>query len=340
MKSLKKHSIFLIIFSIIVIFISIKDDFFTTLKLMINTNYRWLLVAAVFIFAYWFFKALALYEITKNYTNKVSFKKILRQIIITQFFNGVTPFSAGGQPMQVYMLQKSGYRLSQATNIIIQDFIIYQFSLVFITTLAVIINSIIKYYPQTALLTKLTILGYILNLGVAIVLILVSYSSKFLKKAFIFLEKLLIKWKILKEDAERQERFLNRFDDFSKGAANLRKNKKTIILGLLYNVLCLLALFIIPLFAFWAIDSTIKLPVLETLVASAYIALVSAFIPTPGATGGAEYSFLQFFGQFAKAGVLSAIMLIWRFITYYLGLLVGAIILNFTGDEYYENRSI
>ena len=56
--------------------------------------------------------------------------------------------------------------------------------------------------------------------------------------------------------------------------------------------------------------------------------LLGSFVPMPGGTGGLEYGFLAFYGNFLTGSALTALMLLWRFITYYLGMILGAIALN------------
>ena len=65
-----------------------------------------------------------------------------------------------------------------------------------------------------------------------------------------------------------------------------------------------------------------------SIVTCAYIMIIGSFVPIPGATGGLEFGFVQFFGNFITGSKLSAMMLVWRFITYYFGMIVGAIALN------------
>ena len=65
-----------------------------------------------------------------------------------------------------------------------------------------------------------------------------------------------------------------------------------------------------------------------TIITSAYVMLIGSFVPIPGGSGGLEYGFIAFFGNFVSGGKLTAAMLIWRFITYYLGIIAGAVIMN------------
>ena len=63
--------------------------------------------------------------IAKEYSKKLKFQQIFQLTLITQFFNGITPFSSGGQPMEVYYLSKSGIKPAKGTNIILQNFIFF-----------------------------------------------------------------------------------------------------------------------------------------------------------------------------------------------------------------------
>ena len=53
--------------------------------------------------------------------------------------------------------------------------------------------------------------------------------------------------------------------------------------------------------------------------------LIGSFVPIPGGSGGLEYGFVAFYGTFISGSLLSAVMLVWRFITYYFGMIIGAL---------------
>jgi uncharacterized membrane protein YbhN (UPF0104 family) len=60
--------------------------------------------------------------------------------------------------------------------------------------------------------------------------------------------------------------------------------------------------------------------------------LIGAFVPIPGGSGGIEYAFVAFFGFYITGSTLMAMLLIWRFITYYLSLLIGGLVIIFNRD--------
>ncbi len=67
---------------------------------------------------------------------------------------------------------------------------------------------------------------------------------------------------------------------------------------------------------------------LVSVIGCAYVMIISSFVPIPGATGGIEFGFIQFFGNFITGSKLSALMIVWRFVTYYFILIIGAIAIN------------
>ena len=59
--------------------------------------------------------------------------------------------------------------------------------------------------------------------------------------------------------------------------------------------------------------------------------MVSAFVPLPGASGGAEGSFILFFRTFFTDGTIVPAMDAWRTISYYLNFPVGCICADAAG---------
>ena len=84
---------------------------------------------------------------------------------------------------------------------------------------------------------------------------------------------------------------------------------------------------------FKGVDLKIEISVLNVIVTSAYVMLIGSFVPIPGGTGGLEFGFIAFFGNFIIGPNLNAIMLLWRFVTYYFGMILGSIVLSLRKKE-------
>lgn len=333
MKNFKKNSIILVLITLLILFLVLKDDFNNIVHELVNANFLFIILAFICLLLVFVFDGLAYYKIIKSYDKNYSFIKVLRMLIITKFFNGITPFSTGGQPMQVYMLKKDGFRLTKASNIIIQNFIIYQAALVLYGLIAMAINAKFNYFKNITILKDLIILGFLINTGVMIGLFIISFSNKFnhfiVNKSINILSKL----KLVKDKETTLNKWNERVDDFHEGATFLKNNKLLCLESFIYNLLSLTAIYVMPYFVIMALGNVNDVTPLKSIVSSAYILIIGSFVPIPGASGGIEYGYLQFFGSFIKGGILKASLLIWRFISYYFPMIIGAIVFNLKGSK-------
>ncbi len=330
MKKFKKDGIILVIITGIILFLVLKDDFYSIIDLFTHANFIWIFFAFFLQIIYFLFESLAFDQIIKSYDQNHSFFKTFKLNLVTKFFNGITPFSTGGQPMQVYFLKKEGFRVTKATNMIIQNFILYQLSLVSVGTIAISLNFFFHYFDRIPFLRYLVTCGFIINALVMLFSFLVSFSNRFnqrLLQVGIFLGT---KVRLIKNREKTEEKWMERCNDFHQGATYIVNHKWLCFKGYLYNVLGLLVYYAIPYFIIKALGFSI--PFIPAIVASSYVLIIGSFVPIPGASGGIEYGFLQFFGNFVGGSILSATLLIWRTITYYLPMVVGAIILNLRKD--------
>ncbi len=320
--------VILVIFTGLVLYFSLKDDFHNIIYEIFTLNPIWFLVAVFLVVCYWLFKTIEVHQVICDFKPDYTFKQTLRLMLSTQFFNAITPFASGGQPFQIYMLNKSGVKLTESTNIIIQNFIVYQIPLVFLGLVALISNHFGHFYQEGNLLKYLVSLGFIMNTAVIIGLFIIAFAKKINKKIMQILISLLYKLHIIKNKEQKLQEFEEYINRFHAGAKKLMQNKKQFISSILYNLVALICLYLIPLALLFAMGDYTKMNAFQVLVTSAYVMLLGSFVPIPGGTGGLEYGFIAFFGNFIVGSKLNAVMLLWRAITYYLGMIVGAVAFN------------
>ena len=334
-KNLKKVLSFLvlILFTIIVLYFSLKDHYQEIVKEILTINKGWLLVSFILIFGYWFFKAIVLSKIANHYTDNYGFKKAFRLIVEVNFFNAITPFATGGQPYEIYSLKKNNIKFADATNIVIQRFIVYQISIVLLGTIAIIYNKFFPMFPKSNLLKDLITLGFIINFFVIVGLFIITYARRVHHFILNYFIKFLGKIHLIKNVEKTKDRFKSYLDEFHIGANKLLENKLEFVLLILMLLISLCCLYLIPLTLAYGMGHYHDFNSIECILTSAYVMLIGSFVPIPGGTGGLEFGFIEFFSSFLKQPFLNALMLIWRFITYYFGLIVGGIVLNFKRKE-------
>lgn len=241
------------------------------------------------------------------------------------FFNAITPFSSGGQPFQAYFYMKKGVSGDNTMAILMSNFIIYQ---VVMTTMSTI--GLILYYDRVRVVLDnyffFILIGYIMNLSIMVLLVLISTIPQFEKLLNLVLRG-LGKIKFLKKTMEKAEKKTVAFvTNFQISMGLLFKRKRVLIGASLLRIAGLILLNSIPYVIFLALGvnlspSDLVFVIAMTLFASTFM----LWIPTPGATGGTEWAFTVIFSSLitGATAVLVTSMLIWRFVTYYFGMLVG-----------------
>ena len=330
MKNLKKNSIILLLITAVVLVCVLKDDFPDIMLALKNAKLIYLVIALLCFFCGLLFEAIAYKEIIQGYEYDYSIKKSYKMLLITKFFNGITPFSSGGQPMQIYMLKKDGIRITKATNIIIQNFIIYQAALVVFGMVAILINHFSRIFQEVTLLKQLVTLGFIMNTLVMLGLIIISFSSRFNHFILRRIIGILSRLHIIKDKEKMLEKWEEKVDDFHEGTDYLKKNKLLCVRTFIYNIIYLGLTYLMPYFVILALNHGPLTGVtpLKAICSSAYVLIMGSFVPIPGASGGIEYGYFRFFGNFIKGSLLKASLLIWRTISYYLPMIIGGILFN------------
>ncbi len=320
--------IILALVTILVLYFSLKDNYREIMDTLFKMDIKWLIVGFLCIIIYWFLKTLPLYYFTKSHKKSFTYKSAVILLLRTQFVNAITPFATGGQPYQVYYLNKEGVRSSTSTSIILENFIVYQIALVFLGIIAMLCNFLFHIFPHNDILTHLITLGFVINTLVIIVSFLVAFGKKINKKLVNIAIIILTKLKIVKNKEEKLAQWNESITNFHNSAKVLMKDKKLFFSMIFVNLVALSILYMIPVFVLYAAGDFSSVSVPLAVITSAYVMLIGSFVPIPGGTGGLEYGFVKFYGFFINGSLLSATMLIWRFITYYFGLIVGGIAFN------------
>lgn len=324
----KLNIVILILVTILVLYISLKDNFLEVIDGLTKINIFWIIIALIFALGYYYFRTLSLLTFVKKFKDNISFKKIFKIVFVTQFFDGITPSSSGGQPYQIYAFSKENIKVIDGTNIAIQNFIVYQIALVLLGLIAVLSNKYLNLFDDLGVIKKLILLGFIINVLVIIGLFSLAFMKKFNKFIVKIIVKVLSKLKIIKNKEEIIKNLNTTVENFHDGAIILMKNKFEFIKTIFFNFVALILFYSIPVIIIYGLGDYTSMNILESIIASAHVMLIGSFIPIPGASGGLEYAFSQFYGVFITGTTLTLVMLLWRTLTYYLGVIIGAILLN------------
>ena len=89
----------------LLIFLSLTD-IDQAIKSLENAKIKYLLLCLLISIGIWFFEALTLKIISNMQKEKLSFFYLFRITVLGTFFSAITPFAAGGHPVQIIYMQK------------------------------------------------------------------------------------------------------------------------------------------------------------------------------------------------------------------------------------------
>ena len=215
---------------------------------------------------------------------------------------------------------KFGVPLGSALTALRSKLIVYQAVLTIYS--AVILIFRIGYVTETnALMLPLVIIGFIVNTAVIAGLLMLAFFRKPTVKIAHFVIRLLGKLHIMKDVDKRLEYIDQEMEMYYKNFQFIKKRPVLILKMCLYTVIQLTVFLGISYVIFLAFG-LVGWDFLTIISCQAFVLMISAFVPLPGALGAAEGSYVLFFGRIFGSYVnLSTV--IWRFLTFYLAIIVG-----------------
>lgn len=237
------------------------------------------------------------------------------------FFSGITPSATGGQPMQLYCMNKDGNAMSNSSVVLMTVAVAYKTVLVTIG-LGILLFC---YRPLRELLGAyfwLYLLGLSLNVIVVAILFLVMFTPSVIRAILLGGEKLLVKCRMMKKDDTRQQRMDIFIDEYQQALDFFKKNKEKLFWVLVVTFLQRSSLFILTYVVYLGLGlSGSSAAEVILLQASVYVAV--DMLPIPGAQGITEMMYSAVFLPIFTGSYLMPSMLITRGINFYFPLVLS-----------------
>lgn len=241
--------------------------------------------------------------------------------IIQALFNAITPMSTGGQPSQLVAMVQMGIEGGRATSILLMKFIIYQICVLFayVFTIAFGFHLVIQKFSGLAIFI---LIGFIIHISSIIFLLAIMFAYNWTKKVTLWIMNLLEKFFKKSRVEKWRKSTMEQINSFYTEGQNLKRQRKKLIGASALTVTQLLCFYSIPYLILLALNiSTSWISVTEMNI---MIIMFMAIIPIPGASGGAEFSFQTLFSTFISSNILLVLgMFLWRFTTYFFGMILG-----------------
>lgn len=322
----KKHLwgiLIVLLISFSVLYFDLKATPFSQI-LSAAKNLNWIAFILVFLLMLlsYAFEAKIIFVLAKRkHEPKRSKWSFFRIPIIQALFNAITPMSTGGQPSQLAAMIQMGIEGGRATSLLLMKFIIYQV-VVFFAYIITILFGFHMVANKFSGLAIFIVIGLLIHVVSTLFLLAIMFAHNWTKKATENLMNLLARVIDSKKVNRWKKATMEKIETFYGESQKLKKEKKKLLLASIYTILQLLCFYSIPYAVLLALN--VNASWLAVTQMNIMIIMFMSIIPIPGASGGAEYSFQTLFTTFVSSnGALILGMFLWRFATYFFGMILG-----------------
>lgn len=310
-----------IVILIVILVLVLNGDIEVTLNTLAHAKLNWVLCAFITWVAFMLLDAFFMQAFFIQQGIRIAFYNNIFVSLIGMFYSNVTPAATGGQPMQVLSLKRRGVNPGVSSSGVAIKFFCWQTALLFVGTVLWIAN------PSALDLTSkpifFIILGYLLNGAAVTVVLLLVIRPKVVERLVELILKLGKKLHLVRDVEATRAKLENTIQEFNASVEMIKEHPFQLIRLILIEILQVIALMSITYCVYRAVGlDEVRYVDILTIQTLLYIAV--SFFPLPGAAGAQEIGFSGFFkGIFGET--TGAAMLLWRFFTYYIMIVLGLV---------------
>ena len=323
---------------VLVVFGIVNDEVKGFFGVIAGMEMKYIVAASLVTTVFLLFEGGIIHYLLRSQKTELKIWDSIKIGLIGLYYSFITPSSTGGQPAQAAYLKRHKIPVGGSIAALFLKFFAYQTAFVFCAVISLVFMHDTISGMGTALLT-FSYFGLFMN-ALWLVFIPLLFSKKCLGAMCRVCIKLSNKIKFLKK--RNFEDSVRRFEaDFGDYADRFRNNKKEIFVSILLSlpqaILQMSVLFCIYRAMGNGEAGFIEITAMQFVLQSAV-----CFMPMPGASGAQEIGFSAFMAPYFAENTMFASVLMWRFFTYYLIILLGAVIIivdQFTKPKTHKEKS-
>lgn len=320
----KKYLRNLILFILIILltfYIILKDqNIDEILSALSRIDLKYILIAVICMCIYLTCEGINIGRTLKALGEKSTFYRNIKYALIGFFFSSVTPAASGGQPMQIYYMNKDKISVANSTLALLINLISVQV----VTISIAIISLFFNYGYMNWILIGLFILGILLN-ATALTLLLISVLSKRMTNGLINIVIKLLRFFKIKNIEDKKDRLEKELIKYQSSATYIKSNKKVILRALLTTYIQFLVFYSISYWIYRSFGLN-EYNIWHILSMQSVLYATVSGIPSPGAVGVSEGGFLEIFRNIYSNGMLHEAMLLNRGVSFYLFVIISSVI--------------
>lgn len=314
-KTCLQYSFLLLLICITVYLVSTTLDI-TLIPMIIKlVNKKFIFIGFLLMIIYMILESITINILIKT-TQRTEVRFLSFKIAMMGFYyNLVTPFASGSQPMQIYTLNKYGINLSKSTAIVTNKTVLFQTVVTIYSAVIIFLNiELLKNeLPSILVLMSIGMLMNIVSLLGGLLIILSPNTMKFITK---FLFNILYRLKIFKS-LNKKIHTINVFiDEYSYSIKLFIKNKKAICMSIILTLIQLTVFFSISYCIYKAFNLK-GLTLFNVLVLQVFLYMSVSPIPTPGNIGANEIAFFTIFANVFPENIIGYSVFLYSIYVYY-----------------------
>ncbi len=295
-----------------------------TLRSLKLIDHRFLTLSLAMICLSWYFDVLRLKALTMAMGHKVSFWYGTKALLSYTFLSNITPSSAGGEPILIYLLNQRGVPLGKATAI--------TFLRTIITLIFFAIGGPIVIYFHRELLSSTSlkmVFEYVAIFLAATVIFFayLSFAPLTAKKGFDALFDYIEKFTFFKGKSARLKQGLLRVVDEFKSSLRefLQGGRWCQVLVIVYTALMIVSQFLVAPMILAGLNCNVKF--MNTFMIQIVLNFMLYYVPTPGGSGVSEGVGYALFSPLVPSSIIGIFLVLWRFLTNYIWTILGGLII-------------
>lgn len=327
-KNQIRSILFIFILMLITVVVIIKEYSVEEIREAVTGIHPFYLLAGIgLMFLYVGCQGMNFYLIMERLGKTVQYKNCIEYACIGNYFGAITPGASGGQPAQMYYMNKDRIHLDLSAITI--------FYMVFVSQIVIIVMGGVFTALCFPIVSKfahwfiyLLIAGALVMLGLVIILSALMFSRRIIPFLFHLGFRLLEKTLLIKKPDAMKTRLEQAILSYRVKSGIILKHPDLFVQVFLVTVLQWLAYCMVSYLVYLSFGYR-DYGVLDLMTGQSLINIAVAAVPLPGSVGVAEKAILNVFGQFYPQKDLPSAMILSRIINFYLPLLINFLVYLF-----------
>ena len=311
-------------FAVVLVIAFSNNELADAWETLFTLNFKWLGLAFLGWLVYVFFDSLSLHYFLIKQGYGIPLLYSIYISLIGFYYSDITPGAGGGQPMQVYYMSKKNVPVGVGSSVATIKVFSMQLMVV-LTGLVLLIINREAMAAQLGGVKWLIIIGGIINFSAVPLILLVAFYRPPVQALLRFGVRIGAKIRLIKNPENVMLKADAMLDTYHASMKQVSKAPFQIVVQLILMGLSMFGLLSIPVSVYYAFGLS-GTPWHHILTISYMVFWSASYTLLPGGSGMQEGGFLLYFQGIFTEGTIGLALLVWRFVSFYLFLLLGPLI--------------